>query len=204
MARIEIEEKPRNRHESRAATRSKLVESARYVFAQEGYEKASIEKMVQHAGFSKGAFYANFHSKDEMFTEILQEYVHGQSAALKELLGDLNTAEEIIAAISKWVSKRGKDREGHRIVVELIRHAALDKELSTKFESILLHSWRELGELLYRIFQSPDDAPTRPEALGALVMELTYGQALMFVNVDPGELVSVALSAMVQATYRRK
>ena len=55
------------REESRAVTREKLLASAYEVMAREGYEGASIDRIAEEAGFSKGAFYSNFDSKEEIF-----------------------------------------------------------------------------------------------------------------------------------------
>ena len=62
------------REESRALTRAKLLASAREVMARDGYEGASIDRIAEEAGFSKGAFYSNFSSKEEIFLELLETH----------------------------------------------------------------------------------------------------------------------------------
>ena len=54
------------RRESRAATRAKLIESAGEVFAERGFYGASVEEITERAGFSRGAFYSNFASREEL------------------------------------------------------------------------------------------------------------------------------------------
>ena len=49
-----------SRKEKQAHTRTCLMRSAAKVFAQRGLQNASIDDVAQHAGFTKGAFYANF------------------------------------------------------------------------------------------------------------------------------------------------
>lgn len=52
------------------ATRQLLLEAAGRVFAAKGYEGASVSDIAAAAGFTKGAFYASFASKEEVFLEI--------------------------------------------------------------------------------------------------------------------------------------
>ena len=58
---------PRGRSE---ATRQRLLEAAGRVFAAKGYEGASVSDIAAAAGFTKGAFYASFASKEEVFLEV--------------------------------------------------------------------------------------------------------------------------------------
>ena len=56
------------RRESRQRSRGvKLVNAAERVFVRTGFDAASVEHIAAEAGFSRGAFYSNFKSKDEIF-----------------------------------------------------------------------------------------------------------------------------------------
>jgi AcrR family transcriptional regulator len=61
------------RKESQARTRSKLLESAGRVFARRGMERATVDEVAGEAGYTKGAFYANFRSKEDLFLAMLDE-----------------------------------------------------------------------------------------------------------------------------------
>ena len=37
-------------------------------------QQASIDEVAEHAGFTKGAFYANFESKEELFLALLDDH----------------------------------------------------------------------------------------------------------------------------------
>jgi len=62
------------RAEKKAETRARLLESATAVFAEKGMARGSIDDVAEHAGFTKGAFYANFASKEELFLALLDEH----------------------------------------------------------------------------------------------------------------------------------
>ena len=61
------------RKESQARTRSQLLEAAGRVFADRGLERATVDQVAGEAGYTKGAFYANFKSKEDLFLAMLDE-----------------------------------------------------------------------------------------------------------------------------------
>jgi AcrR family transcriptional regulator len=62
-----------SRQEQQARTRTRLMRAASKVFACKGMQQASIDEVAEEAGYTKGAFYANFRSKDELFLAMLDE-----------------------------------------------------------------------------------------------------------------------------------
>jgi AcrR family transcriptional regulator len=64
-----------SREEKKARTRAALLEAAAKVFPRHGYHGTSVEQVASEAGFSKGAVYSNFAGKEDLFLEVLGEYV---------------------------------------------------------------------------------------------------------------------------------
>lgn len=62
------------RAEKKAETRAALLRAATTVFAEQGMERASIDDVAGHAGYTKGAFYANFASKEDLFLALLDDH----------------------------------------------------------------------------------------------------------------------------------
>src|SRR6201993_855940 len=60
---------------TRDGTREKLFEAAARVFEEQGIGGASIEAIAAAAGFTRGAFYSNFTSKDELIIAMLEDHV---------------------------------------------------------------------------------------------------------------------------------
>src|SRR5919199_5407506 len=55
--------------------REELIEAAAEVFAERGFQAASVDEIAERAGFSKGAVYWHFDSKDDLFFALLEERV---------------------------------------------------------------------------------------------------------------------------------
>ena len=71
---------------TRDDTRDKLFEAAARVFEEQGINAASIEAIAAAAGFSRGAFYSNFKSKDELIIAMLEDHVDQSVRRCLELL----------------------------------------------------------------------------------------------------------------------
>lgn len=82
--------KPRlSREESRRQTRDRLLTAAAQVFAQSGFNGASVEDIAEAAGYSKGAVYSNFDSKEDLFLALIDQYLEIEIEQLGHHL-DLN------------------------------------------------------------------------------------------------------------------
>src|SRR5947208_6787622 len=58
----------------RELTRTALVEAAADVFAKRGFDGASLEEIAEAAGFSRGAIYSNFGSKEDLMLAVVERY----------------------------------------------------------------------------------------------------------------------------------
>ncbi len=74
------------RRESQEQTRQRLLDMAVVVFAQKGFARTSVEEIAERAGFSKGAVYSNFTSKEDLALAVLERQIEQQLAALTVLL----------------------------------------------------------------------------------------------------------------------
>ena len=61
------------RARKREHTRRALMSAAVNVFSKQGYERATVDLVAATAGYSKGAFYVHFDSKETIFLEVLSE-----------------------------------------------------------------------------------------------------------------------------------
>lgn len=79
--------KPRlTRSEAKARTRSALLSAAKSVFAREGYGGASLDQIAAEAGYTKGAVYTHFDSKEDLFLALLSDGLFHQIEFLETLL----------------------------------------------------------------------------------------------------------------------
>jgi len=75
----------------RSNTRRRLLESAFDVFAAKGFGQTTVHDVCDAAGFTRGAFYSNFTSLDELYLEMWQQYSDGLVAQIGEIGNALAT-----------------------------------------------------------------------------------------------------------------
>src|SRR5580658_8068724 len=85
--------KPRKPQERAAVTRNLLLHAAEQVFARVGYEKAQVEEIAEAAGFSKGALYAHFKSKEVLFLGLYETKTASSLAKLRYALDSAPTRD---------------------------------------------------------------------------------------------------------------
>ncbi len=84
-----VRRKRLTRQERRAKTREDLVDAATTVFSRRGYHATSLDEIADAAGYTKGAVYSNFGSKDELFLEVTERHVQ---RILRRILEAVNEA----------------------------------------------------------------------------------------------------------------
>jgi AcrR family transcriptional regulator len=84
---------------TRDDTREKLFEAAARVFEEQGIGGASIETIAAAAGFTRGAFYSNFDSKDELIIARLEDHVAQSARRHLDLLARHRNLADFIEAM---------------------------------------------------------------------------------------------------------
>ena len=86
---------------TRDDTRDKLFEAAARVFEEHGIGSASIETIAAAAGFTRGAFYSNFKSKDELIIAMIEDHVEQSTRRYLDLLARHRNLADFIEAMKK-------------------------------------------------------------------------------------------------------
>ncbi|GAA3654882.1 TetR/AcrR family transcriptional regulator [Microbacterium marinilacus] len=129
----------RERTRSRENTRARLLDAAAQVFAEVGLGEASVEAICERAGFTRGAFYSNFESKDEMFLELAKHVAQDRVAAVRARIDEINGGQglhidpEDTAAIVDILDAIGNDRLSGLLMQEITIHAMRDREFAAAY-----------------------------------------------------------------------
>lgn len=176
------------RVDSQAATRSALLDADGRVFVKRGFAGASVEAIATEAGYTRGAFYSNFATKEELFHELLQDRVYAIYTRMveRQLSGQANwTARETgehVAAVQ--ADPRG--RWLFRLWLELLTHAGRDddtRELAAGF-------WTRNRELITelvrrRCAEAGIEPPMAPDRIASALIAMDVGLSLQhFVDPD--------------------
>ena len=107
---------PRRR---RAATVERLLDAALETFAEIGFSAASVEDICSRGGFTRGAFYSSFRTKDELFAALFaRETAANIARAEEQLTGIEDEADPIGAAVERCLSTFRADRTWVLVLTE--------------------------------------------------------------------------------------
>ena len=175
------------RAESQAQTRAAILDAAAAVFAERGFVGASVEAITEAAGYSRGAFYSNFESKEQLFAELLQERVYERYREMATPSPEadhppsLRELGEQLAALQA----DGDARWLFRLWLELLAHAGRDPS----FLTLAAEFWRGTREIgaaaLEHQYAAAGQTPPLPaREIATAMIALDVGLALQHF-VDP-------------------
>lgn len=111
---------------SRANTRARLIEASSAVFAEKGLQGATVDDLAHAAGFTRGAFYSNFSSREELFFALFEHVSEQMIALVAEEIEDLTESEgeDDLAFIGRTLERvRPRGMEWYFLHTELTLHA---------------------------------------------------------------------------------
>ena len=121
------------REESRARTRSLLIDAAAKLFAERGFAAASVEEIAGGAGFSRGAFYSNFESKDDLFLAVLDAHIEREVSSIAHEFETSASPEAFFEFLRARAVRRAREgREWSLLWAEFWLHVVRNPELAPK------------------------------------------------------------------------
>ncbi len=137
-----LKDAPRRR--KREETRGRLLEAALCVFARSGFDRATVDEIVAEAGFSKGAFYVHFESKEELFWAMLEERISRHHEAFRRAVEQTKpVAENLRTILSGVFGLLREDPLWGSLYMEFGAHAARNEKVR-QLLAAMYERWREL------------------------------------------------------------
>jgi AcrR family transcriptional regulator len=169
-------------------TRRKLLAAAERIFARDGFEAARLEDIAAGAGYTRGAFYANYGGKEEIFFALLEKWVQERIDSVTAVLRKHKNPQQKLSALRKHYAGIARDRRLVLISLEFklfaLRHPEAHARLRDRHRRIRA-KWGELfSELLLALDRTlPISNPAASACCGALAQGLLLEQL-----VDPKTL----------------
>lgn len=115
----------------RAETRNRLLAAASDVFTERGFGRATVEDVCDRAGYSRGAFYSNFQSLDELFLALYAERSTELIRAVGSAVAATSDALPLADLISRVLDVLPVDRQSQLLNLEFAAHALRHPEVAT-------------------------------------------------------------------------
>lgn len=185
----------------RARTRAKLLEAARELTREKGYDRTTMEEVARRAGMTTGAIYGNFKNRDELFIALAQTYwapvqpVFAEGSSFPEKMRTL--ADAVVASIP--------ERRAAAVGFLTGRAYTLQNEaLLARAHELTAQSY-EAGAAWLSSIADEDELPMPAEQLVRVIHALMDGlllQRFLTPELVPDEVFRAAFAAL--ATPRRE
>jgi AcrR family transcriptional regulator len=190
------------REETREQTTQRLLDAAQKVFAREGLDASSVEDIAAAAGYTRGAFYSNFTSKEDLFLELLRRDHERISAELSSLRSDTLSLEELEKRVTEFYSRMYRDNECFMNWTEARLLAVRDPRFRAKLNALHDKKRDHIAQFIEYFYKRVGIAPPLPPQTIALgFMSLAEGVKLSILS-SPNEM-SAATAESVLALFAR-
>jgi AcrR family transcriptional regulator len=187
----------RSRQQERTdATRRKLLAAAEQIFARSGFEAARLEDIAAKAGYTRGAFYANFDSKEDIFFTLLEEWVTDTLGSLVASMQLHEGREARSRALRQHYVEIAKDRRLVLLSLEYKLFAVRHPEVHARIRARQDRMKKSVTEIIAMV-----SAKRRPAGISNRATAMALGalsQALLLERlVNPGLLTEKEVRAML-------
>src|SRR6187549_2094403 len=162
---------------TRDDTRDKLFEAAARVFEEQGINAASIEAIAAAAGFTRGAFYSNFKSKDELIIAMLEDHVEQSILRIRDLLQRHRNLADFIEAL-RTMNRSQQDPLGRspRLHKEMILFVARAEKRRPELAKRLRARRKLIADIVEATSKNSGRSPAlNPAWTGAFVLAMEDG-----------------------------
>jgi AcrR family transcriptional regulator len=192
----------------KAETRARLLDAAARVYARRGFGGATLDEVAAEAGFTKGAVYGHFGSKENLLLALMEEHLAEQVAEQIALFDRGRTTwERPLAGSDRWMEDLDRDPDGFRLFVELWTQAQRDERLRER----LAGGFHLLRTTFMRFaadgaadagLQPPPDASEQLQ-FANVMLGLGIGLAMLKLtepDTVPASLLGAVLSVLIRTT----
>lgn len=123
------------RAERKAQTREELLDAAMRLFCARGFHATSLDLVAAEAGYTKGAVYSNFSSKEDLFFALYERRVAEATEQTRRALAGGQTPEEVARAVIGR-RRRGGDDGWLAVFFEFWAHVLRNPQLRARFEQL--------------------------------------------------------------------
>jgi AcrR family transcriptional regulator len=189
----------------RAMTRQHLLDAAAIVFARDGFQGSTLDEVAATAGFTKGAVYSNFKSKDDLFLELLDDRANREFAVITDVL-EAGPHEEVeqrprVRDLVQALNVMFWDDTWYTLYLEFVLYARRNPEAQAKLAAMAHRSREFVQALMEREYAAVGATPEYPtRELAAISLALFSGLSIDRI-VDPTAITERTFDTTLALLY---
>ena len=187
------------REEGRLLTLAKLRAAARQEFAEHGVGGASIDRLTEKAGLSRGAFYGHFKGKDDILLDMLRPHLDSEVAGWRRLIEQFVDIESFYAAVNKQFSAYLGNQGRGMFTIEVSLYARRNPSFGLRYAEYLRQISASVDELLLLLFKKSGRAvPDDFHLMTPLIRSLAQGLLLDAQNTQSADILLLAIRSLLE------
>src|SRR5277367_3189233 len=128
-------QKEKNKHQARTEeTQAKILEAAEALFSEQGFEKAQLEEVAARAGYTRGAIYAHYASKEDLFLALMEHRVLTKFAAIRNVIEAEPEVSKRPGIFKRWLTTQLSDHAWGTLMLEFKLYALRRPESREKLQ----------------------------------------------------------------------
>jgi AcrR family transcriptional regulator len=169
-----------SRVERQAETRTRLVDAAERLFIESGFGSTSLESVASAAGYTKGAVYSNFASKEDLFFAVYERRVDRFLARVERMLAEAADAGEVVTRMaSEALARSGREDGWLAVFFEFWTHVLRHPEHRARFAAAHARATAPLATTLERFAEEQDvELPLDAGPLSVAMFAMVSGLSL--------------------------
>ncbi|WP_409427941.1 TetR/AcrR family transcriptional regulator [Mycobacterium sp. SMC-11] len=197
-------DKPTTRVQQQERTRARLLLAGEQAYLEKGFHGATAAEIARRAGYSTGALYSNFASKDDLLLGVLDQHVAGDVEQLGTAVRAAASVAEVVDKVSGWFGDMFRNDPRWRVLEVELAIAGLSKpELAARLRERQRGFTRGVAKLLRGQADRLGAAlPLREEMLAEALLSLGDGlsvHALLDPDIDATTVFARGLTVLLGA-----
>jgi AcrR family transcriptional regulator len=188
----------------RAMTRRHLLDAAAIVFAREGFHGSTLDEVAATAGFTKGAVYSNFKSKEDLFLALFDDRIDRQFAVASEVLdsGPRETSEQL-PRVRELLHSRAFfwDDSWTTLYLEFVLYARRNPDVAAKLAASARRTRELVTSMVEAEYASADSKPRYPTAHLAVISLALFNGLAIDRLADPSAVGDELLDTVLTYMY---
>lgn len=167
-----------------------MLAAARETFARRGFEGCSVDDLAEAAGYSKGAFYSNYPSKEAVFLELLRQHKAQGIAALAQLAQEDGDADQSMTRLVALSQQAEGNYDWCLLSVEFQLRAAREPAFRREFNALCREERAAMSRFLKALYTRAKVTPPAQvplDQIAAAILAQYYGLVLQQA-ADPASL----------------
>ena len=201
---VEATAKPKKRltrKESQAQTRATLIAVGRRHFLRYGLGGAVAEKIAEDAGYSRGALYANFDDKEDLFLAVIREEQASRIYRYRALLRDEPSGKKRLKKMRDMLGDTFTDHDWIVLRAEFEAGALRSERIRKSFVEMHRLQIHDGVELVKNLLESPDVvSKLKPDEFIMVMLNLAHGLAATQ-KILGGELSQKSTRSLIQSLF---